>query len=424
MQAALETHQGPKEETGGFADDDSRDTRAGEGGENRQGTGVVGARLPTGGQVVNNPPYSGRGNSYFIGAIGLMTDISNSALTAAQIVARRGTGGGGAGGYQHIFNSGVFGWGRGTGGGGGGGSSAIKRGNTVLLEGYGGRGAGGQKAPSGFNNPVDGFKGEAGLDNSSVLTVTPGEVLTVVVGQGGRGSKGFTNGANGQDGRINIVSVQDEDSSGKATHTSVVTAELCGSKQHARKISQETAIRSQLHRVSGRLTRKFLGVEPGDILKFKTSPTELSVLITDRGINSDLTVDVVGLRLPTTASEGVQPLSGNISGPSNLIAGARADYTSEFTGGTGNVTYQWQRRSGTSGAWSNVGTNHTYSTTRSSAGTYQVRCTISRGSESVTTRTLTTIWGSRDSECICSASEYQCSGSRRRRNNSKVGGLR
>ena len=361
---------------------------AGEGGENRAGTGIAGGRLNNGGITEDRSTSSPQRRRIFTGRTGSMVDISNSALTSSQIIARRGTGGGGGGGsyFNPIFSTTPPIINGGGGGGGGGGSSAIRRGNSVLIEGYAGRGGGGG------SNSDRAQAGEDGLDQSTEITVTPGEILTVVVGQGGRGGGGSQNGANGSNGRVNIASIQDDTSGTGPTHTSVVTAELCGSKQHARKISQETAIRSQLHRVSGRLTRKFLGVEPGDILKFKTSPTELSVLITDRGINSDLTVDVVGLRLPTTASEGVQPLSGNISGPSNLVAGARADYTSEFTGGTGNVTYQWQRRSGTSGTWSNVGTNHTYSTTRSSAGTYQVRCTISRGSESVTTRTLTTIW--------------------------------
>ena len=368
------------------------------GGVNRTGTGYNGARIPN-----NGATNAGRDGVFNlqIGSPGSMTNISDTSLTQSQINARRGTGGGGGGYNIHASYGSQSGGG---GGGGGGGSSAIKRGNTVLIQAYGGRGAGGGVRTLVDNITSERQTGETATQASQAITVTEGEILTVVVGGGGKtgrdakfGSFASNNpdritGNNGADGRINIVSVQEEASSGGVSHSSVVTAELCGSKQHARKISQETAIRSQLHRVSAQLTREFLGVEPGDILKFKTAPTGLSVIVTDRGIRPDLTVDVVGLRLPTTASEGVQPLSGNISGPSNLVAGARADYTSEFTGGTGNVTYQWQRRSGTSGAWSNVGTNHTYSTTRSSAGTYQVRCTISRGSESVTTRVLTTIW--------------------------------
>ena len=360
----------------------------GQGGGNRTGTGIAGARLNNGGIAA-----TGSGNAPTGGS---MVDISSGSLTASQVRARRGTGGGGGGGWYRTASIEIAG----TGGGGGGGSSALKRGNTVLIEGLGGRGGGGSASnnPNNITHPAQ--DGEGALQDSQEISVTAGEILTVVVADGGKGGKNFDDrfspatptSEDGSPGRINITAVQEESGSSGVSHSSVVTAELCGSKQHARKISQETAIRSQLHRVSAQLTREFLGVEPGDILKFKTAPTGLSVIVTDRGIRPDLTVDVVGLRLPTTASEGVQPLTGNISGPSNLIAGARADYTSEFTGGTGNISYQWQRRSGTSGAWSNVGTNHTYSTTRSSAGTYQVRCTISRGSESVTTRVLTTIW--------------------------------
>ena len=366
----------------------------GQGGENRTGTGIAGSRINNGGASVCS--ITNRWQFICVGQPGTMTDISNPSLTQAQIIARRGTGGGAGGaGVSRGVNSVLRAQSVSGGGGGGGGSSAILRGSQVVVEGYGGRGGGGGAGSPSVSQANDNQIGEDGVVVSDVLSVTPGEVLTVKVGAGGDpGESHSTRPAQpaGATGRVNIVSVQEESSGGGASHSSVVSAELCGSKQHARKISQETAIRSQLHRVSAQLTREFLGVEPGDILKFKTAPAGLSVLVTDRGINPDLTVDVVGLRLPTTASEGVQPLSGNISGPSNLVAGARADYTSEFTGGSGNVTYQWQRRSGTSGAWSRVGTNHTYSTTRSSAGTYQVRCIISRGSESVTTRVLTTIW--------------------------------
>ena len=375
----------------------NRISRQPTGGVNRAGTGIAGNTVPNAFDTVctytatSIPP-----NYRCVGVFGVMVDIDSPSLTSAQIKARRGIGGGGGGLYRFVsIRTDVVAhntYAHGGGGGGGGGSSAILRGSTVLSEAEGGRGAGGAAPFTNSTSSRPALLGENGLDKTIELSVTPGEVLTVKVGEGGSGGDGFEDGADGSDGRVNITSIQEESSSSGASHASVVTAELCGSKQHARKISQETALRSQLHRVSAQLTREFLGVEPGDILKFKTAPTGLSVLVTDRGIRPDLTVDMVGLRLPTTASEGVQPLSGNISGPSNLVAGARADYTSEFTGGTGNVTYQWQRRSGTSGAWSNVGTNHTYSTTRSSAGTYQVRCTISRGSESVTTRVLTTIW--------------------------------
>ena len=59
---------------------------------------------------------------------------------------------------------------------------------------------------------------------------------------------------------------------------------------------------------------------------------------------------------------------------------------------TGAITQQWQRREGTTGAWSNVGTGTTYATSRASAGTWYVRCVVTRQSVSATSTAVLATW--------------------------------
>ncbi len=89
---------------------------------------------------------------------------------------------------------------------------------------------------------------------------------------------------------------------------------------------------------------------------------------------------------------GGTELSASISGPTTRTNDQSASYSVTVTGGTGTISYQWQRRTGTSGAWSNVSTASSYSVTRSTAGTYQVRCVVTRGSDTDTSNIVTTVW--------------------------------
>jgi len=82
-----------------------------------------------------------------------------------------------------------------------------------------------------------------------------------------------------------------------------------------------------------------------------------------------------------------------ITGPTARDSGASAAYAATPGGtATGSITYQWQRRSGTSGAWSNVGTSSSYSQSHSTAGTWQVRLQATRGGITATSNTITTVW--------------------------------
>ena len=67
---------------------------------------------------------------------------------------------------------------------------------------------------------------------------------------------------------------------------------------------------------------------------------------------------------------------------------------SRVVGGTatGAITQQWQRRATTTGAWSNVGTGTTYSTSRASAGTWYVRCVVTREAVSATSTAVLATW--------------------------------
>ena len=74
------------------------------------------------------------------------------------------------------------------------------------------------------------------------------------------------------------------------------------------------------------------------------------------------------------------------------MLGEPARYTVTVTGGSGAITYQWQRRSGTSGTWSNVGTDATYSFTENSPtpGTWQVRVEVTRDGDTTTSNIVET----------------------------------
>ena len=344
---------------GGRAFNSSRFALPGMGAENRTGTGIVGNEIPNGGTVVNEDVrhgFSGGRYKRTTPTNGFITDILDDLLTESQIIARRGTGGGGGGGWLYWRRSEFDGSidinsSSGGGGGGGGGSSAILRGNILLVEGQGGRGFGGKGGNnSNIAHHVKEVEGENGFDNSSILNVTPGEILTVIVGQGGRGGNGAKNGKNGIDGRVNIASIQDDEDTSGPQHSTIVVADLCGSKQHARKISQEVALRSQFHRVSGRLTRKYLGVEPGDILKSIASPMNLSILLIDRSIKPDLSVEIIGLRLPTIAQDpsiAQDPFVLSDSNDTGLDVETKALLIASGPGTTGNDLYADSDRGGT-----------------------------------------------------------------------------
>ena len=86
-------------------------------------------------------------------------------------------------------------------------------------------------------------------------------------------------------------------------------------------------------------------------------------------------------------------LTVSISGETTRTNGQTASY-SAVIGGTaaGSISRQWQRRSGTTGAWTNVSTGTTYSQRQTAAGTWQVRVVVTRQGVSATSNVVTTAW--------------------------------
>ena len=59
---------------------------------------------------------------------------------------------------------------------------------------------------------------------------------------------------------------------------------------------------------------------------------------------------------------------------------------------TGAITQQWQRSATGTGSWSNVGTGTTYAVSRATAGTYHVRCVVTRQGVSTTSAAVSATW--------------------------------
>ena len=97
---------------------------------------------------------------------------------------------------------------------------------------------------------------------------------------------------------------------------------------------------------------------------------------------------------PPTTTPPTTELSANVNGPATLEPGATALYTVSVVGGSGAISYQWQRRESTSDSWSDVGTATTYSTSRSDEdpGTYYIRCVVTRGDDTVNSPTIVSVW--------------------------------
>lgn len=97
-------------------------------------------------------------------------------------------------------------------------------------------------------------------------------------------------------------------------------------------------------------------------------------------------------------SAAVAGLTALISGPVALTSGSQATYTVTVSGGTGAISTQWQRRNGTTGRWSNHGTVGFRTTriteSRDGTNTWQVRCIVTRGSDTATSNIITTTWSS------------------------------
>ena len=130
----------------------------------------------------------------------------------------------------------------------------------------------------------------------------------------------------------------------------------------------------------------------------------------DINYNINLRITVSGdgttTRNGTSASRNATQVSStvrDVPAPTVTVAVSVDDATpqtgesatwSRTVGGTatGAITQQWQRRAGTTGAWSNVGTGTTYSTSRSSAGTWYVRCIVTRQGVSATSSAVPATW--------------------------------
>ena len=260
-------------------------------------------KYPTGG---NEHPLQGDGR---VRTAGTFTPISESDSPQEKID-RTGTGGGAGITISNLGTS--------DGGAGGGGSSAITRSGALILEAYGGRGAGGPRRTIGGSLRID-YRpwsyitcspeaeqgemgecvGERGILTSIELNVNPGDIYQIIVGQGGEDSKADPNEPaenRGRDGFVRITTLSGEDTSSTAGRVLVSTG-LCGSRRHAGLIANETSIRGQLHRISMRLTKKHLGIEPGDIIGLDSDSANVqqNILVIDRGIQSDLTVNILGV---------------------------------------------------------------------------------------------------------------------------------
>ena len=108
--------------------------------------------------------------------------------------------------------------------------------------------------------------------------------------------------------------------------------------------------------------------------------------------NSESDTDDVAITV--TAPGVVTPtLTVDVLGDVAVTTGVAANYSASLGGtATGASTYQWQWRSGTSGAWTDGPTTTTYALTQNSAGTWQVRCQVTRQGVSATSNVVTTVW--------------------------------
>ena len=86
-------------------------------------------------------------------------------------------------------------------------------------------------------------------------------------------------------------------------------------------------------------------------------------------------------------------VTASISGPTESANSESATFTVTAGGtATGTISYQWERRTGTTGTWANTVTTASYIFTGADSTTYQVRCTITRDGVTVTSDAFTTAW--------------------------------
>ena len=93
-----------------------------------------------------------------------------------------------------------------------------------------------------------------------------------------------------------------------------------------------------------------------------------------------------------TTTWGAAELTASISAnETDPIAAEDVTFTCAAEGGEANYGYQWQRRQNGTGAWSNVGTNASY-TMSATNQTWEVQCIVTSGTENVTTDSITITW--------------------------------
>ena len=94
------------------------------------------------------------------------------------------------------------------------------------------------------------------------------------------------------------------DTLGEPNSTRTINCELCGSVSHAQKIKQEYSSQDLLDTVNMTLTRRWIALEPGDVIRVVSSVIDGLVYVNDVGMDESFQIIVTGKLLTITGSTG------------------------------------------------------------------------------------------------------------------------
>ena len=112
-----------------------------------------------------------------------------------------------------------------------------------------------------------------------------------------------------------------------------------------------------------------------------------------RAIVSVDSAETLSNEVITALTEETITVTATVTGPTSRDFNQAATYSVAIGGnGSGLTTYQWQRRTGSTGSWSDVASTAEYDYTGSASTSYQIRCIVTRQSVSATSNIITTAW--------------------------------
>ena len=262
-----------------------------------------------------------------------------------------GGGGGGGGSFRRVPPRVVGGGGGG--GGGQGGSSAVS-GVSATIEAAGGAGGGGGGGGCRYIGggiyapPQQGLLYHLADLMDTTLAVTPGEMITVVVGAGGGGGLKVDNQLarnSGPPGEVQLI----WSSAVLSGRTEVRTVDLCFCEAQAKQLSREYAEDSSRPYYEFMLGRRGLLLEPGDVVRFADTDYlhNIALRVVDLDIDENLHVTVLAEHrgiLPPPPHSVYAPQFDFVTLPalSDITVGTQVYIIANVRSGEyDNLTYAW-----------------------------------------------------------------------------------